>query len=115
MVLIDRRARLLVAAGVASLALTVASGSEAIACGGFFPPIQEGARRPSLAYEQTLIVFDAEQGKQHFIREVTFRGTSSTFGFVVPAPTRPAVAAVKTSPFADLRESFPFERPQTMR
>ena len=118
MVLIDRRARrarLLVAAGVASLALTVASASQAIACGGFFPPIQEGARRPSLAYEQTLIVFDAEQGKQHFIREVTFRGTSSTFGFVVPAPTRPTVAAVKTSPFADLRDSFPFERPQTTR
>jgi len=114
MALIDHRAGLLVAAGLASLTLTVAS-SAAIACGGFFPPMQEGARRPSLAYEQTLIVFDAEQGKQHFIREVTFRGTSSTFGFVVPAPTRPTVAAVKTSPFADLRESFPFERPQTTR
>ena len=74
--------------------------------------MQEGARRPSLAYEQTLIVFDAEQGKQHFIREITFRGTPSTFGFVVPAPTRPTVAAVKTSPFADLRDSFPFERPE---
>ena len=114
MVLIDRRVGLLVAAGVASLTLTVAS-SAALACGGFFPPMQEGTRRPSLAYEQTLIVFDAEQGKQHFIREITFRGTPSTFGFVVPAPTRPTVAAVKTSPFADLRESFPFERPKPTR
>jgi hypothetical protein len=80
------------------------------ACGGFFSRMAlEGKRRPSLAYEQTLIVFDAERGREHFVREVVFRTADEAFGFVVPTPSRPEVAAVKSSPFAGLRSSYPFE------
>ena len=81
------------------------------ACGGFFSRAAEGTRRPSLAYEQMLIVFDAAKRREHFVREVVFRTAREPFGFVVPAPARPEVAAVKKSPFADLRKSFPFEPP----
>ncbi len=81
------------------------------ACGGFFSrKALEGNRRPSLAYEQTLIVFDAERRREHFVREVVFRTAHEAFGFVVPTPGRPEVAAVKHSPFVELRSSFPVEQ-----
>src|SRR5688500_18314450 len=80
------------------------------ACGGFFLRRDiEAARRPSLAYEKTLIVFDAERRREHFVREVVFRAAGVPFGFVVPTPSRPEVAAVMTNPFITLRKSFPFE------
>lgn len=79
------------------------------ACGGFFSHKEvEDKRRPSLAHEQTLIVFDAERRREHFVREVVFRAANEAFGFVVPTPSRPEVAAVEKSPFADLRAAFPF-------
>lgn len=82
------------------------------ACGGFFPRASaEAARRPSLSYEQTLIVWDEAKGREHFVREVAFRDSSQTFGFVVPTPTRPEVAKVAKSPFASLRADFPFSPP----
>jgi hypothetical protein len=85
--------------------------SDASACGGFFSrSTLEGPRRPSLAYEQTLIVFDDQKQRQHFIREVAFKTSNEAFGFVVPTPTRPDVGAVKHSPFAELRRRFPFRR-----
>lgn len=85
--------------------------SDAGACGGFFSrSLLEGPRRPSLSYEQTLIVFDEQKQRQHFIREVAFKTSNEAFGFVVPTPTRPEVDAVKQSPFAELRRRFPFRR-----
>lgn len=80
------------------------------ACGGFFSAkLREKERRPSLAYEQSLIVFDAAAHRQHFIREVVFRTSATSFGFVVPTPTRPEVAKVQKSPFASLRAEMPFQ------
>lgn len=84
---------------------------EASACGGFFSPRPNPERRPSLAYEQALIVHDAVKGREHFIREIAFRAGSETFGFVVPTPTLPEVAKVEKSPFSTLRERFPYEVP----
>ncbi len=85
--------------------------SDASACGGFFSRRSvEGPRRPSLSYEQTLIVFDDKKKHQHFIREVAFNTSDEAFGFVVPTPARPQVDAVKKSPFGDLRLKFPFRR-----
>lgn len=85
---------------------------DAEACGGFFSMRAKEARRPSLAYEQALIVYDAKSSKEHFVREVTFDGASESFGFVVPTPTRPEVAKVDKSPFEKLRSLFPFSSPQ---
>jgi hypothetical protein len=75
------------------------------ACGGFFA--RSGAR-PSLAYEQVLILHDPRTGTEHFVREVAFRAGSQPFGFVVPTPSRPEVAKVEKSPFGALRDAFPF-------
>lgn len=82
--------------------------TDADACGGFFGPPAEGARFPSLAYEQTLLIHDPATEKEHFIREVAFDNASTSFGFVVPTPTRPEVAKVDRSPFEKLRTTFPF-------
>jgi hypothetical protein len=98
------------------LLATALIAPQARACGGFFSrKASEGQRRPALAYEQALIVFDAERKREHFIREVAFRTAGEAFGFVVPTPARPEVAAVKNSPFARLRADFPFEAPSPSR
>ena len=97
---------LVVAAGLCAIA---APRSSARACAEFGSrEVSESERRPSLAYEQTLIVYDAEKHREHFVREVVFQQAREPFGFVVPTPTRPEVAKVNKSPFAKLRESFPF-------
>lgn len=84
-------------------------GPIAEACGSFFRSKQASPERtPSLAREKVLLIHDAEAGRQHFIREVAFVRAHEPFGFVVPTPTRPEVAAVKTTPFTKLREMFPF-------
>ena len=96
---------------VGSLAVVaLAWPTVADACGGFFRMRQSAERQPSLAYEQTLIIHDAEEEREHFIREVTFRDSSERFGFVVPTPTRPSVEKLKKSPFAELRSRLPYER-----
>jgi len=79
------------------------------ACGGFFS--QRTGERPSLAYEQTLIVFDDQKRQEHFVREVVFRKGNQPFGFVVPTPSRPEVFPVEKSPFKALNEQFPFFEP----
>jgi hypothetical protein len=104
------RARCVATALAGTLLFAVAAGFVAPrnveACGGFFA--REAGRKPSLAYEQVLLIHDAVAEKEHLIREVAFRGGAQPFGFVVPTPTRPEVAKVEKSPFASLRTSFPF-------
>jgi hypothetical protein len=40
--------------------------------------------------DQTVIlIWDAGQGLQHFIRRASFKGEAEDFGFLVPSPTRP--------------------------
>jgi hypothetical protein len=104
----------LAAAGVV---LAAAPREDALACGAFFAkPAVPIERRPSLSVERVLIVFDPEKEVEHFIREVTFRGSKETFGFVVPTPTRPDVFKVTESPFDKLERDFPYAPPpQSMR
>src|SRR5690606_15389728 len=66
-------------------------------------------------YEQVLLLHDPVAGRQHFVRDVAFREAREPFGFVVPTPTRPRVASVKTSPFKLLRELLPFAPRQSDR
>lgn len=102
---------LLAATALAACAVDSAwlSPPSALACGGVFTRrLWKDERRPSLAYEQTLIIHDADKGREHFIREVTFRASKQAFGFVVPTPNRPKVDAVLGKPFDKLRAMFPF-------
>jgi hypothetical protein len=87
-----------------TVAAAVAAPSLARACGGFFSRVRATpATAPSLSHEQVLLLYDSASRKEHFIREVTFRNGTEPFGFVVPTPSRPEVAAVKQSPFPALR------------
>ena len=85
---------------VVTLGLVLVPGQPAEACGGFFA--KRGTARPSLALERVLITHDRATGQQHFIRQVSFRAGSERFGFVVPTPSRPKVAAVEKPPFDQL-------------
>jgi hypothetical protein len=106
-----RRAVCALGLAAAALALVVALAPEEVeACGGFFSRTSN-ERRPSLAYEQALVLHDAAHDREHFVREVAFRAGVAPFGFVVPTPGRPEVAKVDKSPFRSLRSSFPFEDP----
>src|SRR6476646_173620 len=101
-----RSSALFVAVGLCAVAAT---SSNARACLEIFgQEVTESDRRPSLAYEQTLIVYDADKRREHFVRDVVFSASREPFGFVVPTPARPEVAKVKKSPFPKLRDSFPF-------
>jgi hypothetical protein len=98
----------LVALAVATFAFRV---ERAQACGGFFPSTLSEKRRPSLALEQALLIYDQKSRREHFVREVAFRRATEPFGFVVPTPGRPDVAAIQKSPFRDLRQTFGFGSP----
>ncbi|GEM_PF-2801289 len=103
-------------AAIALLTLTFVGSDIAEACGGFFrSKTLSPEQQPSLSREKVLLIHDAEAGQQHFIREVAFQRASEPFGFVVPTPTRPTVAAVETTPFSKLRAAFPFNPPSRGR
>src|SRR5687768_15663828 len=65
------------------------------------------AKTPSMLRERTLIVFDQASGREHFVREARFSAGSGDFGFVVPVPALPEVAALKDEPFTRLDRQFP--------
>lgn len=91
----------------AAAALFVTSPEDASACGGFFS--RRATTVPSLQVEQVLIVHDPVTEQEHFIRELVFRDAKEPFGFVVPTPSQPTVAAVDKSPFSALAHRFPPE------
>ncbi len=59
---------------------------------------------PTIRQEQVLIVYDRAEQRQHFVREVNFEAGDGDFGFIVPTPKQPEVAAAK-SPFKALSMS----------
>lgn len=93
---------------LAVLAALALGAPEADACGMFVPRSLEETV-PAIQQEQVLIVFDREKKQQHFVREVSFDAGDGEFGFIVPTPKKPEVAAAK-SPFKALREAYPFEK-----
>ena len=95
-----RASALLVAAG---LCASAATSSDARACAELFTrEVAESERRPSLAYEQTLIVYDAAKRREHFVREVVFSESREPFGFVVPTPARPGGGQAREEPVCEV-------------
>ena len=92
--------------------LLVGSGatvSVAHACGAFRARTVSPEARPSLAREKVVLFYDAEQEREHFIREIAFEHSDDPFGFVVPTPSRPEVASLdEPTLFTLLRDNFPF-------
>ena len=61
------------------------------ACGAAYP----AGSYVRLAGERTVIVWDAKNKTEHFIRKPIFEGDSKDFGFFVPTPTVPKIAKEK--------------------
>jgi hypothetical protein len=93
-------------AALMASALALIPTSDARACGMFVPERLED-RVPAIAQEHVAMIFDREKELEHFVREVSFDAGDSAFGFIVPTPTQPTVAAEK-SPFAKLRAAYSF-------
>ena len=65
--------------------------SPADACGAAYP----AGSYVRLAGERTVIVWDAKNKTEHFIRKPLFEGDSKDFGFFVPTPSVPRIAKEK--------------------
>jgi hypothetical protein len=53
-----------------------------------------------IASESALIVWDAKERKEHFIRRASFQAKVPSFGFLVPTPSRPELAEAPDDLFA---------------
>src|SRR4051812_28697700 len=81
---------------VGSLALL--AGAIASACAPA-PPI---GGHVDIADESAIIIWDAAAKTEHFIRRAQFMATVKEFGFLVPTPSRPALADAPDSSFDHL-------------
>lgn len=75
------------------------------------PAPREGQRVDILA-EEALIVWDADRKLEHFVRRASFRSGAADFGFLVPTPSRPELAAASDAVFTALEE---LRRPEVIR
>ena len=75
---------------VASALGVGASAESAWACGVAYP----AGSYARLATERTLVVWDAANGVEHFVRKPTFDGDATSFAFFVPTPVVPEVKQV---------------------
>lgn len=57
----------------------------------------------AVSEESALIIWEPATNTQHFIRRATFRGQAQDFGFLVPTPAAPTLAAVDESVFDHLK------------
>ena len=63
------------------------------------------AQPVTLVDEKAIIIWNAEQKREHFIRQASFDGEAEHFGFIVPLPSHPEVAEADVAAF-DLLESL---------
>ncbi len=75
-------------AAVACLGMTLLCSAQATAC---CPAPREGALAVN-ADQTVILLWDAEAGVEHFIRQADFRGNDREFGFIVPTPAEPELA-----------------------
>jgi hypothetical protein len=95
-------ARFLAPAALGCLVALVTRLPSAEAC---CPAFAEGAR-VAIADQEILIVWDQERGIEHFVRRAGFETAGrSDFGFLVPTPTKPALAEAPTGVFDALRDA----------
>lgn len=105
-----RAASRLVGLAAAGFVFAIAGVSIAHACGMFRGVAVAPEKRPSLSREKVVLVYDAEKKTEHFIREIAFARADTSFGFVVPVPSRPTVAKLEDEElFTSLRALFKYE------
>ena len=81
------------------LIMTMASARPLAACA----PAPHAGEAIDVVEESAVIVWDPATTTQHFIRRATFRGNARDFGFLVPTPTAPTLAAVDDGIFDTLQ------------
>ena len=80
------------------LIASIAFVEPAFACAPAPPHLQ----RIDIVEESAVIVWDPATKTQHFIRRATFEGKAKDFGFLVPTPAAPTLAAVDDAIFDTL-------------
>jgi Uncharacterized protein conserved in bacteria (DUF2330) len=81
----------------------LAHATAAFACGA----VAAKGSYVRLASEKTVIVWDAENKTEHFLRKTVFEGDPKDFGFLVPTPIVPEVAKVDARLFAEMEALLP--------
>jgi hypothetical protein len=93
------RRRILPAAGLLVLAGWLAAAPrDASGCA----PAPRAGEDVDVADESALIVWDERSRTEHFVRRATFVGSAYDFGFLVPTPSKPDLAAADADLFAEL-------------
>src|SRR5687768_6694699 len=87
---------------VLTLILAISGASHLFACA----PAPHAGERIDVVEEAAVIVWDPATKTQHFIRRATFQGNARDFGFLVPTPTAPQLAAVDDGIFDTLLEKI---------
>ncbi|HEU4886939.1 MAG TPA: DUF2330 domain-containing protein [Thermoanaerobaculia bacterium] len=82
------------------LIVAIAGASPLFACA----PAPHAGEMVDVVEEAAVIVWDPATKMQHFIRRATFQGNARDFGFLVPTPTAPTLAAVDDEIFETLQE-----------
>src|SRR5687768_6846630 len=83
---------------VLTLILAISGASPLFACA----PAPHAGERIDVVEEAAVIVWDPATKTQHFIRRATFQGEARDFGFLVPTPAAPELAAVDDGIFDTL-------------
>lgn len=81
--------------------LALASARPAAACATAPPP----GMFVEVAEESAIIAFDSQARREHFIRRASFRKAGKDFGFLVPTPAIPELAAVPDAVFDALEQA----------
>ncbi len=87
----------------AALALSLAAlARPAAACAPAPPP----GVRVEIAEESAIIVWDEKAKREHFVRRASFVTAGKDFGFLVPTPSKPELAAVDDGVFDALEQAI---------
>ena len=95
----------------AVLILIAIGGPRSFGCA----PAPSKDERIDVVEESAVIVWDPATKTEHFIRRATFHGEAKDFGFLVPTPTVPALAAIDDGLFDALREKTARKKVYTTR
>jgi hypothetical protein len=74
-------------------------------------PVMKAGGRVTIASESAVIIWDEKTKTEHFIRRASFETRVPYFGFLVPTPTLPELAAAPDELFKDLED---WSKPETV-
>ena len=89
----------------------MATTSTARAC-GVVAQSKAGVIRAKMQSASSFVVYDDTTRVEHLVRHVSFLTSDTSFGFVMPVPTRPTVHEADASLFEALADKFPLYRPR---